>query len=137
MDEPPKPSGAPRSSSAWVSALIGAIIVGAVIVLIARTRSTEEPAPSGPELTAIEIVSEPAGATVSLTDGGVLGTTPLDTKLLKRDGELPVIVRLAGYQERRVTVPLYSQTGRIDVSLTAIGAEPPPPPKPLPKDWSP
>jgi hypothetical protein len=137
MDEPPESSGASRRSSTWVAALVGGIIVVAVVVLIARTRSSEEPAPSGPEMTAIEIVTEPAGATVSFLDGGVLGTTPLDTKLPKRDGELPVIVRLVGYQERRVTVPLYSETGRIDVSLTAIGAEPPPPPKPLPKDWSP
>jgi hypothetical protein len=82
-------------------------------------------------------VSDPSGATVTLADGGVLGVTPFKVTFPKREAELPVIVSREGYQTRRLTVPLFSATGRIDVMMTAVGADAPPPPKPLPKDWTP
>ena len=92
---------------------------------------------TGPATTTVTIVSDPAGATVKDADGGLLGIAPFELTVPKRDAELPVVVSREGYQDSRVTIPLYSATGRVDVKLWAIGEKRPPPPKPLPKDWSP
>jgi hypothetical protein len=139
MAGPEDPPGPARRSSGWIAGVVGALIIIVVIVLIARTRSeSDPPGPPAPDRTALEIVSEPAGATVvRADDGGVLGVTPFDISLPKSNAEVPVFVRLKGYQERRVTLPLFSQSGRVDVGLIAIGAEAPAPPKPPPKNWVP
>ena len=88
-------------------------------------------------MTTVTVVSDPAGATVTLADGGLLGVTPFELTVPKRDADLPVTVRREGYQDSHVTVPLFSATGRIDVMMTAIGAKPPKPPKPPPDGWTP
>jgi hypothetical protein len=132
-------AGPEQSSNRPFASVVGALVlVAAVVLLILRaSRPSEAPEPSGPAMTTVMIASEPSGATVIGPDGGVLGVTPFDLTVPKREGELPVLVRREGYQERKVTVPLYSATGRVDVMMTAVGAEPPPPPKPLPQDWTP
>ena len=126
------PSGH-RTGAQSLALVVGAVVVVvAVVVLLVRAGDTGRGvAPARPELANVDIVSVPAGATVLRADGGVLGMTPFTLSLAKSDAELPVIFKADGFQDRRVTVPLFSSTGRIDVSLTAIGADgapaPPPP----------
>jgi len=136
MSEPQDPPGAPRRTAGLVAVVAGLVVTVLVVVLV-RTRSADEPEASGPALTVVTIVSEPAGATVVRTDGGVLGVTPFEITLPKTNSELPVLVQLPGYQTRRSTIPLFSQTGRVDVALVANGAEAPAPPKPPPDGWVP
>ena len=123
-----------RSFAAVVGALVA--VVG-VVLLVVRAGRPSEPVETGPAMTTVTIVSDPAGATVRDADGGVLGVAPFDLTIPKRDVDMPVVVSRDGYQDSRITVPLYSATGRIDVKLWAIGEKRPPPPPPLPKDWSP
>jgi hypothetical protein len=131
----PQPSGR-RSLAAVVLAL--AAVFGVVLLVVRAGRRAEPEAErTGPEMTTVMISSEPAGATVSSEDGGVLGVTPFSLTLPKRDFEMPTHVRLAGYQEKRVTVPLFSATGRVDIMMTRVGEKPPEPPKPPPDGWVP
>jgi hypothetical protein len=113
------------------------VVIVAVFFLVRSAGQRGEPATDEPAFTRIMISSEPAGATVTRADGGVLGTTPFEVSLPKANAELPVIVTLDGYQTHRVTVPLFSESGRVDVMLTPVGVEPPPPPKPPPDGWTP
>jgi hypothetical protein len=125
-----------RSFLVVVGALVAVVLV--VLLVVRGSRTSEPGAPSGPEMTTVTIVSDPSGATVtSADDGGVLGVTPFELTVPKKDGEMPIIVRREGYQDHRSTVPLFSATGRIDLKLTAVGEKPPPPPKPLPDGWAP
>jgi hypothetical protein len=128
-----------KSGNRWFAAVVGAlvVVVGGVLLVVRANGPSEPEAPPGPPTTTVTISSEPAGATVSTADGGVLGVTPFEYTTLKRNVELPVTVRREGYQDSHLTVPLFSATGRVDVMMTAIGAKPPTPPKPPPDGWTP
>jgi hypothetical protein len=116
--------------------VVGALaVVGVVIGLLVRSGPVDTVAHE-PALTSILIVSNPPGSSVVWPDGGVLGVTPFTASLPRLESEVPVIVTHEGYNDRRTTLPLFSQTGRVDVTLTAIGADAAAPPK-LPKDWKP
>jgi hypothetical protein len=130
----PEQSGS-RSFVAVVGALVAVVVV--VLVVVRASGPTAPAVPEGPPMTDIEVVSDPAGATVTGADGGVLGVTPFWLKVPKREGEMPLVVRRDGYQERHVTVPLFSASGRIDVMMVAVGAKPPEPPKQPPDGWTP
>lgn len=110
-----------RRPSVIVAASI--VFVAVAVFALTRSRGPEEEASREPPTATIEIVSTPTGASVARADGGALGVTPLTTTFPKSEGELAVIVRHEGYQDRRVTVPLFSTNGRIDVTLTALGAD--------------
>jgi hypothetical protein len=132
MNENRQPFGGGRA----VGLALGAIaLVVALVMLVVRAgeggRSAAPEAPQ-PPMTTVMIVSEPAGATITRPDGGVLGKSPLTLTLPKSDGDLVVIVSLDGYQSRRSSVPLFSQSGRVDVALSPNGVDaavnhPPPP----------
>jgi hypothetical protein len=127
-----------KSGNRWFAAVVGAlVVVVGVVLLVVRANRPAEPDTSGPPMTTVTVVSDPAGATVTTADGGVLGVTPFEYTVEKRSAELPVTVRREGYQDSHITIPLFSATGRIDVMMTAIGAKPPTPPKPPPDGWTP
>jgi hypothetical protein len=130
---------AEQSGNRSFVAIVGALVVVAAVVLLVVRGSRPSPPeePTGPEMTTVKIVSDPTGATVTSPDGGLLGVTPFDLTALKREGEMPVVVRREGYQEKHVTVPLFSATGRVDIMMTAVGQKPPEPPKPPPDGWTP
>jgi hypothetical protein len=117
--------------------VVGAlVVVGVVIGLVVRSRPADTETHE-PPVTSILIVSNPPGSSVLLTDGGVLGVTPLTASLPRVEGELPVVVKHNGFNDHQMMLPLFSQTGRVDVTLTAIGADGGASPKALPKDWKP
>jgi hypothetical protein len=124
-----------RSFLAVVGALVAVVVV---LMLVVRAGRPPEPgAPSGPPMTTVMIASDPAGATVTNADGGVLGVTPFDLTVPKSDTELPVTARREGYQDKHTTVPLIAATGRVDIMMTKVGEKPPEPPKPPPDGWAP
>jgi hypothetical protein len=132
-DSPP-----PRAASRPFAIVVGLMVVGVLIaVFVLRVG---EPAPSSapePVLANIVIVANPPGSSVSSeADGGVLGHTPFTLSLPKSETDLIVIVRHDGYQDRRVSVPLFSLSGRVDVKLTPIGVDAAAPPAP-PANWTP
>ena len=87
--------------------VVGALVaVVAVVVLVVRASRPTEPVETGPVMTTVTIVSDPAGATVKDADGGLLGVAPFDLIVPKREVELPVVVSREGYQDSRITVPL-------------------------------
>jgi hypothetical protein len=124
-------------SRSFVGVVVAVVAVVAVVLLVVRGSRTSAPKPAGPEMTTVTIVSDPAGATVTGPDGGVLGVTPFELTVPERAAELPVQMRLDGYQEKRITVPLFSAQGRVDVLMTRVGEKPPEPPKPPPDGWVP
>jgi hypothetical protein len=135
MTEPAPPPAAGRPFAIVVGAMVA---VAAVVIVVVRAGDAGQSAgPAEQPVTTIDIVSDPPGASVTRADGGgVVGITPLTATFPKRDAELAVIVRREGYQERHVTVPLFSVTGRIDVMMLPVGAEPPSVPV-LPEHWNP
>jgi hypothetical protein len=121
MNSPPQ-----RTASLSFALAVGAILaVVAVVILIVRAGdAAHTDAPAGPPLTTIDIVSDPPGATmVRADDGGLIGVAPFTASLPKSDSELPVFVKLEGYQTRWLTVPLFSVMGRIDVKLWRDGVD--------------
>jgi hypothetical protein len=131
-------AGPERSANRSFAAVVGALVVVLVVVLlVVRGGHAPPSAPPAPAETTVEIVSDPSGATVSTEDGGVLGVTPFTLTTPKREGELPIVVRREGYQVSRLTVPLFSLTGRVDVMMTKVGEKRPEPPKPPPDGWVP
>jgi hypothetical protein len=127
-----------KSGTRSFLAIVGALVAVAVVVmLVVRAGHPPEPGTPPPEMTTVMIVSDPAGATVTEADGGVLGVTPFDLTLPKSNAELPVTARRDGYQDKHSTVPLFSATGRVDIMMTKVGEKPPEPPKPPPDGWSP
>src|SRR5262245_46815637 len=107
---------APRSWRSVIVLAASVACVAGVVYAVARSGRGEPPPRQEPATATIEIVSPPPGASVERADGGVLGLTPFSAVLPKADGELVVLVKHEGYRERRVTVPLYSTAGRIDVT---------------------
>jgi hypothetical protein len=136
MAEPSGSRAGVRSYAIVVGAL--AVVVAVVVFVVRAGDAARGGGAPEPALSNVDIVSIPSGATVfRAPDGGVLGTTPFTLSLPKSDKDLAVIVRADGYQDRRVTVPLFSESGRVDVTLTAIGADAAPVPPPPPDGWVP
>ena len=134
MTAPSEPRAASRSYLIVASALA---VVVAVIVIVGRAGPSAGPSAPEPAFAVIDIVSVPTGATVNRVDGGaVVGVTPMTVTFPRSDTDVHVVVSHPGYQDRRVTVPVFSETGRIDVTLTPNGVDAAVV-KPLPKDWSP
>lgn len=96
--------------------LVAALLLVAVLVMKGRGGDDAQQAPAA-DVTNVYVISEPPGATISAADGKPLGTTPTTLTLPRGPGEATVILRHPGYEDRRVTVPVFSQTGRIDVTL--------------------
>jgi hypothetical protein len=135
MSEPTKP----RSPVPPFAKVVGAmVVVAAVIAIVVRAGDAgRAPAtPPGPPMTNVDIVSDPVGASVFDADGGLIGVAPLVISAPRSEKELVIFTKYPGYQDRRSTVPLFSETGRIDVELIKIGAKEPHP-KPLPDHWVP
>jgi hypothetical protein len=75
----------------------------------------------------IAVDSVPSGAQV-LRAGVVLGTTPFRGTLPRRDGAVTLVVRLAGYADKRVVVhPDHAVSERIKLVRSAR------PPAPVPR----
>jgi hypothetical protein len=133
-----EPSGPRAGGRPILSIVVALVVVVAVVVFVVRAGSADRAGPPSPELTTVDVVVIPVGATlVRADDGGVLGQAPLTLSLVKSDTDLPVIVKAPGYQDRLVKVPLFSETGRVDVTLIAIGADAAAPPRPTPDGWNP
>jgi serine/threonine-protein kinase len=76
----------------------------------------------------IQVVSTPAGASVTRADDGAfLGRTPYQASFPKSSKELTLVIRQEGYQDQRVVLPLV-EDGKSDVTLTKVAA--PAAPKP-------
>ncbi|HLL24331.1 MAG TPA: protein kinase, partial [Kofleriaceae bacterium] len=73
----------------------------------------------------IKIVSEPPGADVLLA-GKVIGTTPLDRTIEKRDGQAILVVHRSGYADVETKIDL---TADFEKTLTLVKLEDPPKPK--------
>jgi hypothetical protein len=133
MTEPSEPRAASHS---YLLVAVALAVVVAVIVFVERARPSAGPG-AEPALATIDISSSPSGATVNRVDGGaIVGVTPMTVTFPRSETDLLVVVRHAGYQDHPVTIPVFSETGRVDVILTpngvdAAAATPPP------KDWSP
>ena len=126
----PRPLQTPRVIGTLAVAVAAILAVVAVVLRLGGAgRPAGEAAPA-PAFTNVDIISVPAGAVVvRADDGAVLGQTPFVLSVAKSDTDLPVIVEADGYQDRRVAVPLFSESGRVDVTLTASGADAAPPPE--------
>jgi hypothetical protein len=134
MTAPSEPRAA--SHSYLIVALALAVVVG-VIVVVGRSGSSAGPGGAEPALATIEIGSSPSGATVNRVDGGaIVGVTPMTVTFPRAEADLLVVVRHAGYQDHLVTIPVFSETGRVDVIMTPNGADAGAA-KPIPKDFSP
>jgi hypothetical protein len=106
-----------------IAAALGLIVLAAVVFGVTRSSHDEPPPPAAPETTEIYMVCVPPDATVTRADDGtLLGRTPLTMHFPKGNGQVTVIVHHDGYRDRRVDIPLFSATGRIDVELTSPDA---------------
>jgi len=123
----------PAAGRTLAVVVAASVAVVAVVLRFGTAGRTADEASAVAAFTNVDIVSVPAGAVViRADDGGVLGRTPFVLSVAKSDAELPVIVKADGFQDRRVAVPLFSESGRVDVTLTATGADPAAvPPSPL------
>ncbi|HTA21046.1 MAG TPA: hypothetical protein VK989_17255 [Polyangia bacterium] len=134
MTAPSEPRAA--SHSYLIVALALAVVV-AVIVFVGRSGPSAGPGGVEPALATIDIGSSPSGATVNRVDGGaIVGVTPMTVTFPRSQTDLLVVVKHAGYQDHLVTIPVFSETGRVDVILTPNGVDAGAA-KPLPKNWSP
>ena len=128
----------PRSAKRQLAITLGAVaVVAAVIAAVALGSGGGPTESSPPAYTQIYVVSDPPGATVTRTDGGVFGNAPITLELPRSETDFPVIVRHEGYKDRHVTVPVFALSGRIDVKLTRLGEDEPPPPRRIPRDGGP
>src|SRR5260221_6739291 len=107
--------------------VVVAAAIAAVVAVVWRLGATDRTAggvTADPKLTSVDIVSVPEGAfVIRADDGGVLGRTPLTLSLPQSDTALSIIVKADGHRDRRVAVPLFSESGRVDVTLTPIDAD--------------
>ena len=115
-----------RRRRPWVPLLAGAIVLGGVTAVVVAKRTPEpEPAPKpavvaarpivvapdaaevtiaidaavAPSKITIVVKSDPSGAEVLRADGISLGKTPVTRELDRVDGELPLLVKLAGFKD--------------------------------------
>ena len=68
--------------------------------------SAPDAAPPPSRMIRLDIVTTPDGATVyRAVDGVRLGTTPFSRELERTDGQAEFLLRKAGYQDQRITLP--------------------------------
>jgi hypothetical protein len=106
-----------------IAAALGLIVLAAVVFGVTRGSGDAPPPPAAPDLTNVYITCVPNDSTVTRADDGtVLGRTPMTMTFPRGNGTIAVIVHHDGFNDRRVDVPLFSATGRIDVELTSPDA---------------
>jgi hypothetical protein len=106
-----------------IAAALGLVVLAAVLFGVTRSGGDAPPPVAGPEMTNVYMTCVPNDSTVTRADDGtLLGRTPLTLTLPKSSGMLTVVVHHDGFNDRRVEVPLFSATGRIDVELTSLDA---------------
>ncbi|MBL8956291.1 MAG: protein kinase [Myxococcaceae bacterium] len=119
--------------------LLGVLVLLALSgVAFVALRPSAEPAPvappvvdtpKGPEQIVMEIQSSPTGAKVTREDTGeVLGTTPLEVKLEKREGMVTFRFELEGRQTLQRAVS-QSRNNALSVDLAVVEKVEPPPVK--------
>ncbi|HEX4406595.1 MAG TPA: hypothetical protein VH560_17270 [Polyangia bacterium] len=134
MTAPPEPRAVSHS---YLIVAVALAVVVAVIVVVAHSRPSAGSGSAETALATIDIGSSPSGATVNRVDGGaIVGVTPMTVTFPRSDTDLLVVVKHAGYQDHLVTIPVFSETGRVDVIMTPVGVDAGAP-KRLPKDFSP
>src|SRR5262249_50678408 len=79
----------------------------------------------------LSVASEPPGADVNL-DGTVRGRTPLVFSQPRGDGEVRLVLRLAGYKDKTRAVKLKSDAV-LSIDLERAAPPEPTPPKPRPE----
>ena len=88
-------------------------------------------ASAGPAIAAVkvDVISTPPGAAlIRAEDNAFVGRTPYHASLPRSSKEMTLIVRLEGFEDQRLVVPLL-EDGRSDITLrTAVAAAPPPAP---------
>lgn len=132
-----KPSEPRATSHSYLIVAVALVIVVAVIIVVGRSGPSAGPGGAAPALATIDIGSSPSGATVNHVDGGaIVGVTPMTVTFPRSDTDVLVVVRHAGYQDHLVTVPVFSESGRLDVILTPDGVDASAV-KPPAKDWTP
>ena len=110
----PAPAVAPRTgrTAPWIGGGI-ALFGGAIALAIALSGS-------GSATVTIKVSSVPEGATVYRTlDGVRVGVTPLTGAYTRGVGELELVVKLAGYEDERVTLST-TQDGAVAVTLRSL-----------------
>jgi hypothetical protein len=133
----PEPTRSRLSVGPFATVVGAMVAVVAVVAFVVRVGDAGRSTRTDPGITTIDIVSEPPGASVvRADDGGVLGLTPLNVSFPKSDKDLAVVVSHEGYQDHRANVPLFSASGRIDVTLTPVGVDAAAVPS-LPDHWTP
>jgi hypothetical protein len=119
------------SSGRWVAVFAGIAVLGGVTAVVVAKQTSDEPKQSASIAPAVEPVkarvvvdaapavvaidaapartkvrlvvkSIPQGAQVMRSDGVTLGITPLSLELDKIDGELPLVVRHAGFKDSAI-----------------------------------
>lgn len=126
---PPGPEQAGRGRGRWIMAAVF-FAVAAVGAFWLATRgfpvsrsSRHTGAPVASEVT-IHVATSPPGATV-LLGGAAQGVTPLDLRLVRGAPPSPLVLRLAGYQERRELVaPEGRRQLRFELTRTVAPASP-------------
>jgi hypothetical protein len=96
--------------------------------------NASRPQDAPPAMRDVDVESEPAGAQVSLA-GAVVGKTPFHGTLPRRKGDVSLMIRLAGYADRTVTVH-GDQAIHQRVKLTAAAAAAPVRTRPANRDQS-
>jgi len=129
-------SGAPAEQSGRrpinvLVGFVGAMLIGALIVVGARmatSRGTSPSAPPPPEpVISITVKTDPEGAEVFRSDADTeVGKTPYAFKIMKGGKPVDIKVRLAGYREEARTIHP-SEDQLIDIGLTKeVPSDPPP-----------
>jgi tRNA A-37 threonylcarbamoyl transferase component Bud32 len=109
---PPEPSAAVVPVDAAIPAIAGDA---------PEARASDAPAATAPQVQ-LAVTSIPAGADVyRAADGVRLGKTPFHRTFERTDGEIELIVKLAGYRDARVALPT-SNDGDRTVQLVRLRA---------------
>jgi len=91
-------SGTGWSSRARRLVAVAAVVLVALVLFGARDRLARFLEPPGGPMALAVVTSDPAGATIELPDGKVLGTTPLKIPVhVAEDGTVALKARLRGY----------------------------------------
>jgi serine/threonine-protein kinase len=109
-------------------AVVGAVAAGIAVILFLRVGGSPSPivaaqsavsenvgrvgpGPAPSAMVHVRIGSSPAGATVvDGKEGAVLGQTPLEKFYPQGDGAVGVVLRLAGYKDKSVTIGLHENS---------------------------
>jgi serine/threonine-protein kinase len=129
-----------RSRKWPIFAAVGAVAAGLALLLVLRPGTSPAPvvaarptvgenaarvAPSvaASAMVLVRVSSSPAGATVmDAKEGAVLGQTPFEKSYPQGHGVLGVVLRLAGYQDKPVTIGLDANSSTsVDLAPNAAG----------------